>query len=212
MDILNIDYLINWAKSHCKSKEELDDENAIAITEASFVLSDKLNGIEITTEPIVFDSSEFSSLKAFSAAMFMAADRFKDVDDIVVRYAKPENKATNEVSFQFHILKSKSKLFKKYMIENNESFEFALNSSNDIKSCVKFFNSLGVKGNNGEPISSKNTDYSKDMRDVFKSGENMVYVLIKRVDDMVVLEWDLMGLEGKYEPFETIKNKICSIF
>ena len=215
MEYMTTEWFIDWAKRNCKSKEQLDAENAVALENANKVLS-KLDGVEITVEPIIFDVKEFVSAHAFSLAMEIASKRYADTDDIVVRYTKPEVKETHEICIQFHILKSKAKIFNKYMLEYDESFSFALDNGNDIKSCVKLFNSLGVKGNNGERLSSKETDYAKDMKDSFKKGENKILVSIFVVFDedngnYVTLEWNVVDADYETISFEEVKNKIETI-
>lgn len=215
MEYLTTEWLIDWANKNCKSKEEIESKKVEALLEARKVL-DRLGSVEITVEPIVFDAREFSSSLAFSMALLIASERYKDTDDIVVRYTKPENKETHEIYIQFHILKSKAKIFNKYMLEYDESFSFALDNGNDIKSCVKLFNSLGVKGSNGERLSSKETDYAKDMKDSFKKGENKILVSVFTVYDndngnYVTLEWNVVSNGYECIDFEEIKNKIDAI-
>ena len=209
---LTTEWLIDWVKRNCKSKEQLDAEKAIALENANKVLS-KLDGVEITVEPIIFDVKEFESTHAFAVAMEIASKRYANTDDIIVRYTKPEDKETHEVKIQFHILKSKAKIFQKYIHETNEIFELSVETSNEIKSCVKYFNSLGTKGDGGEPLSSKETDYAKDMKDALKKGENKVFVIISYDDELGVplLEWNLVGADYECAKFEEVKNKVDTI-
>ena len=213
MEYLTDDWFREWAKTHCKTKEELEKERIATEKEASNIFLNKIDGVEITTEPIIFDAKEFSSSKAFASAMLIAGKHYADTDDIIVRYTKPENKETHEVSIQFHILKSKAKVFQKYMRENNASFEFVLSSSNEIKSCVKLLNSLGVKGEGGESLSSKETDYARDMKDALTKGENKIFVMVNYDDELStpLLEWNLVGVDYECVNFEEVKNKINTI-
>lgn len=212
MDYLTDEWLIDWAKRNCKSKEQLDTEKAVALENANKVLS-KLDGVEITVDPIIFDIKEFESAHAFAVAMSIASKRYVDTDDIIVRYTKPEDKETHEIYIQFHVLKSKAKIFKKFMSEINETFEFSVETSNEIKSCVKYLNSIGTKGEGGEPLSSKETDYAKDMKDALTKGENKVFVMVKYDDElgMPLLEWNLVGTDYECANFEEVKNKIDTI-
>ena len=212
MNYLTDEWLIAWAKRNCKSKEQLDAENAVALENANKVLS-KLDGVEITVEPIIFDVKEFESAHAFAVAMSIASKRYADTDDILVRYTKPEDKETHEIYIQFHILKSKAKMFQKFMNETDETFEFSVETSNEIKSCVKYLNSLGTKGEGGEPLSSKETDYAKDMKDALTKGENKVFVMVKYDDELGIplLEWNLVGADYECANFEEVKNKIDAI-
>ena len=212
MEYLTDDWLREWAKRNCKSKEQLDAENAVALENANKVLS-KLDGMEITVNPITFDVKEFVSAHAFAIAMSIASKRYADTDDIIVRYTKPEDKETHEIYIQFHILKSKAKMFQKFMNETDETFEFSVETSNEIKSCVKYLNSLGTKGEGGEPLSSKETDYAKDMKDALTKGENKVFVMVNYDDELnaPLLEWNLVGADYKCANFEEVKNKIDTI-
>lgn len=212
MDYLTDEWLIDWAKRNCKSKEQLDTEKAVALENANKVLS-KLDGVEITVDPIIFDIKEFESAHAFAVAMSIASKRYADTDDIIVRYTKPEDKETHEIYIQFHVLKSKAKMFKKFMSETNETFEFFVETSNEIKSCVKYLNSIGTKGEGGEPLSSKETDYAKDMKDALTKGENKVFVMVKYDDElgMPLLEWNLVGTDYECANFKEVKNKIDTI-
>ena len=212
MDYLTDEWLIDWAKRNCKSKEQLDAENAVALENANKVLS-KLDGVEITVDPIIFDIKEFESAHAFAKAMFIAGKRYADTDDIIVRYTKPEDKETHEIYIQFHVLKSKAKMFQKFMSETNETFEFYVETSNEIKSCVKYLNSIGTKGEGGEPLSSKETDYAKDMKDALTKGENKIFVMVKYDDELgtPLLEWNLVGADYECANFEEVKSKIDTI-
>lgn len=212
MNYLTDEWLIDWAKRNCKSKEQLDAENAAALENANKVLS-KLDGVEITVEPIIFDVKEFESAHAFAVAMSIASKRYADTDDILVRYTKPEDKETHEIYIQFHVLKSKAKMFQKFMNETDETFEFSVETSNEIKSCVKYLNSLGTKGEGGEPLSSKETDYAKDMKDALTKGENKVFVIVKYDDELgtPLLEWNLVGADYECANFEEVKSKIDTI-
>lgn len=212
MEYLTTEWLIDWANRNCKLKEKIESKKVEALLEARKVL-DRLDSVEITVEPIVFDAREFSSSLAFSMALLIASERYKDADDIVVRYTKPENKETHEIYIQFHILKSKAKMFQKFMNDTNGIFEFSAETSNEIKSCVKYFNSLGIKGEGGEPLSSKETDYAKDMKDAFVKGESKVFVMVKYDDELglPLLEWNLVGADYECANFEDVKNKIDTI-
>lgn len=212
MDYLTDEWLIDWAKRNCKSKEQLDTEKAVALENANKVLS-KLDSVEITVDPIIFDIKEFESAHAFAVAMSIASKRYADTDDIIVRYTKPEDKETHEIYIQFHVLKSKAKMFQKFMSETNETFEFSVETNNEIKSCVKYLNSIGTKGDGGEPLSSKETDYAKDMKDALTKGENKVFVMVKYDDELgtPLLEWNLVGADYECANFEEVKSKIDTI-
>ena len=135
---LSIPRLLAWAELNCRTKEELDLEKLEAEKNAKEVLR-KLEGIEITTTPLIFNVEEFKNSQAFAKAMFLAAEKFKSSEDIIVRYSSGGS---------FSILKSKAKVFKNL----NPSLEFTLSSAKEIKSAVKYFNSLGVKDLDGENL------------------------------------------------------------
>ena len=128
----------------------------------------------------------------------------------IIGNVKPEDKETHEIYIQFHILKSKAKMFQKFMNETDETFEFSVETNNEIKSCVKYLNSLGTKGEGGEPLSSKETDYAKDMKDALTKGENKVFITVSYDDElsMPLLEWNLVGADYECANFEEFKNKI----
>lgn len=213
MECLTSEWLIDWARKNCKTKEEVDSENAVALENAYKVLS-KLDIMEITVEPIIFDVKEFESAHAFAVAMSIASKRYADTDDILVRYTKPEDKETHDIYIQFHVLKSKAKMFQKFMNETDETFEFSVETNNEIKSCVKYLNSLGTKGEGGEPLSSKETDYAKDMKDALTKGGNKVFVMVKYDDELgtPLLEWNLVGADYECANFEEVKSKIEAMF
>ena len=207
-----------FIKDTCLDKIELsitslfddidDDESNKAIL--------RLKESEITVDPITIHLHDFSSSRGFAMAMFKAAELYRDSDDIIVRYSKPIDKDNGNVYPQFQVMKSKAKVFWKHMLSTDDSFSFVLDSASDIKSCVKFFNSLGVKGEDGESLSSKETDYSKDMRDAFIKGENKILVLIfvdfdEENGDYITLEWNVMDNEFEGNSFEEVKNKVKSI-
>lgn len=99
---------IKLAIRYCKSDDELKAINEVAEEEAKIVLGD-LNKLEVTAEPITFYSRDFATIAGFPKAMFKAGDFFADTDDVIVRYAKPEDKETHEVFPCFQIFKSKGK-------------------------------------------------------------------------------------------------------
>lgn len=111
MEYLTVDWLRQWAESHCAdnpTKEEREKIVEEARFEAEKALA-KLQKMEITFEPIIFDKRDFPNDLSFALAMDMVGNRFKDVEEIVVRYAKPESKDKKTIYFQFHIVKEKVK-------------------------------------------------------------------------------------------------------
>ena len=114
MEYLTKEWLIEWANKHCSNnptKEEREKAFEDARIEAEKILS-KLDKMEITFEPIIFDMRDFPTNLSFNVAMDIVGKRYKNVEGIKVEYAKPENKKKKEVYIQFLIRKEK--------IKNNE--------------------------------------------------------------------------------------------
>ena len=212
MEYLTTEWLIEWARTHCMSDEELDFKNKTALEEANIVMG-KIKETEITVEPITFKASSFTSARAFSKTMLLAAEYFKGNNSIVVRYSKPENKESGEVTVCFQILKSKAKMFLKHLVETKEKLTFTLSSNKDIKSCIKSLNSLGVKGDKGEPLSSKNTDYGSNIKDSIGDSGRVVCITVEYDDEYgcPILGWDLIEDSGNIEPYSVVKERIDEI-
>lgn len=79
-------------EEHCLPQSEIDELNRVA-NEAASKANDSVSDEMIeNNEEISFNIDDFpENDKAFVAAMFKFADRFRDNNDIVVRYAKIEN-------------------------------------------------------------------------------------------------------------------------
>ena len=212
MEYLTTEWLIEWARTHCMSDEELDFKNKVALEEANIVM-DEIKETEITVEPITFKASSFTSARAFSKAMFMTAEYFKDNSDIIVRHSKPENKESGEITVCFQILKSKAKMFSKHLAKTKEKLTFTLSSNKDIKSCIKSLNSLGVKGDKGEPLSSKNTDYGSNIKYSIGDSGRVACITVEYDDEYgcPILDWDLIEDNGSIEPYSIVKERINEI-
>ena len=79
-------------EEHCLPQSEIDELNRVANEAASKVNDSVSDEMIENNEEISFNIDDFlENDKAFAAAMFKFADRFRDNDDIVVRYAKIEN-------------------------------------------------------------------------------------------------------------------------
>ena len=79
-------------EEHCLPQSEIDELNRVANEAASKVNDSVSDEMIENNEEISFNIDDFSENdKEFAAAMFKFADRFRDNDDIVVRYAKIEN-------------------------------------------------------------------------------------------------------------------------
>ena len=79
-------------EEHCLPQSEIDELNRVANEAASKANNSVSDEMIENNEEISFNIDDFpENDKAFAAAMFKFADRFRDNDDIVVRYAKIEN-------------------------------------------------------------------------------------------------------------------------
>lgn len=107
--------------------------------------------------PITITINDFDEEIDFTKAMFFAGSHFKGEDEIVVRYSKPF--VDDDVLVQFQILKSKAKLFLNYLKNNELKIVCVLSGNKEIKESIKFFNSIGVKGEDMVPLLSKEYDY-----------------------------------------------------
>ena len=96
IEYLTKEYIINWLSKNCLPQSEIDELNKVA-NEAASKANDSVSDEMIeNNEEISFNIDDFpENDKAFAAAMFKFADRFRDNDDIEVRYAKIENCAKN---------------------------------------------------------------------------------------------------------------------
>lgn len=92
IEYLTKEYIIDWLSKHCLPESEIDKLNRVA-NEAASKANDSVSDEMIeNNEEISFNIDDFSENDmAFAAAMFKFADRFRDNDDIEVRYAKIEN-------------------------------------------------------------------------------------------------------------------------
>lgn len=92
IEYLTKEYITDWLSKHCLPQSEIDELNKVA-NEAASKANDSVSDEMIeNNEEISFNIDDFSENdKAFVAAMFKFADRFRDNNDIVVRYAKIEN-------------------------------------------------------------------------------------------------------------------------
>ena len=91
-EYLTKEYISDWLSKHCLPQSEIDELNRVA-NEAASKANDSVSDEMIeNNEEISFNVDDFlENSKAFVAAMFKFADRFRDNDDIEVRYAKIEN-------------------------------------------------------------------------------------------------------------------------
>ena len=88
---INFDNL-KFFEEYCLPQSEIDELNRVANEAASKVNDSVSDEMIENNEEISFNIDDFSENdKAFAAAMSKFADRFRDNDDIEVRYAKIEN-------------------------------------------------------------------------------------------------------------------------
>lgn len=126
---------------------------------------DNLNLSTIDANPITFKLTDFDSDKDFATSMVLAGRHLVNEEDIVVRYSKPYNEDKTDVVVQFQILRSKAKMFFNYLKNNDTKIGCVLCSNKDIKDAIKFFNSLGVKGDDMVSLSSKEMDYTSILKE-----------------------------------------------
>lgn len=97
------EWLLNeWANKHCIPKCNIDSNAVQEYEDAIEVILSKLCGFEITNDPIIFDLRDFRFKSSFAKALSLVSSRFKNNDEIIVRYVKKEDKEHN-VYIQFHV-------------------------------------------------------------------------------------------------------------
>jgi hypothetical protein len=127
-----------------------------------------LNALDLTTinaNPITFNFTDFEEKDDFAKSMFLAGRYLFKEDDIVVRYSKPYTEDRSDVTVRFQILRSKAKMFFNYLKNNDTKINCVLCSNKEIKEAVKFFNSLGVKGEDMVGLMSKEIDYTSVLKE-----------------------------------------------
>jgi hypothetical protein len=126
---------------------------------------DNLDLSTVDANPINFNLIDFENPLDFSKSMFLAGRHLVNEEDIVVRYSKPYNDDRTDVIVRFQILRSKAKMFFNYLKNNDTKISCVLCSNKDIKDAIKFFNSLGVKGEDMISLSSKEMDYTSILKE-----------------------------------------------
>lgn len=126
---------------------------------------DDLDLATVTANPITFNLTEFDSDMDFVKSMFFAGHHLYNQEDIVVRYSKPYTEDKTDVIYRFQILRSKAKMFFNYLKWNDTKFNCFLTTNKEVKEAMKFFNSLGVKGEDMVSLSSKEMDYTSLLKD-----------------------------------------------
>lgn len=92
IEYLTNEYIIDWLNKHCLPQSEIDELNRVA-NEAASKTNDSVSDEMIeNNEEISFNIDDFpENDMAFAAAMLKFSDRFRDNDNIEVRYTKIEN-------------------------------------------------------------------------------------------------------------------------
>lgn len=194
----------------------------------SFVkwLSD-LDLATVDANPITFNLKDFEEEIDFTKSMFLAGRRLVDEEEIVVRYSKPYTEDKSDVIVRFQILRSKAKMFFNYLKNNGTEISCILLSNKDIKEAIKFFNSLGVKGEDMISLSSKEVDYTSILKEGIESfnkrktelGENIadgIMISIKMEYDTQsevfypMLSYDFVTNDG-YKGFNDTKAWVKSV-
>lgn len=134
---------------------------------------DNLNLSTVDANPITFKLTDFDSDKDFATSMVLAGRHLVNEEDIVVRYSKPYNEDKTDVIVQFQILRSKAKMFFNYLKNNDTKIGCVLCSNKDIKDAIKFFNSLGVKGEDMVSLSSKEMDYTSILKEALEEHNKL---------------------------------------
>lgn len=127
-----------------------------------------LDGLDLATvdaNPITFNLTDFESDMDFAKSMVLAGRHLVDKEDIVVRYSKPYTEDKSDIIVRFQILRSKAKMFFNYLKGNDTKICCVLCSNKEIKEAIKFFNSLGVKGEDMVSLSSKEMDYTAMLKE-----------------------------------------------
>ena len=158
------------------------------MTYNSFVkwLSD-LDLATVDANPITFNLKDFEEEIDFTKSMFLAGRRLVDEEEIVVRYSKPYTEDKSDVIVRFQILRSKAKMFFNYLKNNGTEISCILLSNKDIKEAIKFFNSLGVKGEDMVSLSSKEVDYTSILKEGIESFNKRKTELGEKIADGIMI-------------------------
>lgn len=199
--------MIDTSKIKFPNKEE-NRKIAIESLKEALGVVEGVKKHDFSSSPVVVYAKDFNTKCGFAYAMGALGKHYKDSEDIIVRYSKPENKETGDVMVCFEVLKSKTKVFLKWMKEHNEPIYFVMASAKEIKECVKFFNSLGVKDDDGESISY----YAESMKSDFDPTQSKIYVDIRLYDGVPTMVWSYVGKMYECDKaFDAVKEEIKTI-
>ena len=175
-----------------------------------------LNDLDLSTveaNPITFNLKDFEEEEDFAKSMVLAGRYLCKEEDIVVRYSKPYTEDKTDVIVRFQILRSKAKMFLNYLKWNDTKFNCFLTTNKEVKEAMKFFNSLGVKGEDMVSLSSKESDYTSMLKKGLEEynrhkemmGDNtvdsiMITISMEHDDnaevDYPMLSYDFMNCNG----------------
>ena len=174
----------------------------------------ELNLDTVDANPILFKLTDFETSEDFTKSMFLAGRYFFNEKDIVVRYSKPFTEDGKDVIVQFQILRSKAKMFFNYFNSNKNTYpqkiSCFLTSNKEYKEFIKFFNSLGVKDEDGNSISNYASTFKEIVEETKKTVgegyETYMYVSIRIKRDNEDNEY----LAMTYAPIlkENVKKRI----
>ena len=165
---------------------------------------------DLSVSPAVVYAKDFNTDYGFAYAMGALGMHYKDSDEIIVRYSKPEDKETGEINICFEVFRSKPKVFQKWLKERGEEnpLYFFITSSKEMKDSIKFLNSLGVKDDEGDSISH----CLEDMKKHFDPTQNKIYVDIRLYDNIPTMSWSYVGklyeCDINYDMFKEEVNKV----
>ena len=178
---------------------------------------DNLDLSTVDANPITFKLTDFESNKDFANSMTLAGRHLVDEEDIVVRYSKPYTEDKSDIIVRFQILRSKAKMFFNYLKSNDTKISCVLCSNKEIKEAIKFFNSLGIKGEDMVSLSSKEMDYTAMLKEALddynkNKGEDTCSLIItvslahddNTENDYPMLSYDLIDGDS-YSNFEATK-------
>jgi hypothetical protein len=141
----------------------------------------------VDANPITFNLSDFEDKDDFAKSMFLAGRYLLKEDDIVVRYSKPYTEDKTDVIVRFQILRSKAKMFCNYLKNNDTKIACFLTSNKEIKEGIKFFNSLGVKGEDMVSLSSKEMDYTSVLKEGLEDYNKRMTEMGKPIADAIII-------------------------
>ena len=145
-----------------------------------------LNNLDLSTidaNPITFNLKDFEKSEDFAKSMVLAGRYLFKEDDIVVRYSKPYTEDKTDIIVRFQIVRSKAKMFANYLKWNDTKFSCFLTTNKEVKEAMKFFNSLGVKGESMLSLS----DYASMIKDGLEEYNRYKELIGENTADSVII-------------------------